>query len=120
MKVLWQIPFKSLNGKTCRIDVYDPDVPESAPISPMTYQAAEDPFYFEEDDSRDLLNDVIRYKTGYIRMIDDGGLYVNDIYPESVFDRPVKVYYDGVVVPTVEVGLLIWGIPVVCALGLCL
>lgn len=29
-------------------------------------------------------------------------------------------YYDGVVVPTVEVGLLIWGIPVVCALGLCL
>lgn len=98
MKVLWQIPFKSLNGTTCRIDVYDPDVPESAPISPMTYQGAEDPFYFEEDDSRDLLNDVIRYKTGYIRMIDNGGQYVKDIYPESVFDRPVKVYYGGVVV----------------------
>lgn len=92
-KVLWQIPFKSFNGLSCRIDVYDPTVPEEAPISPMTYQGAEDPFYFEEDNSSDLLNDVLRYQTGYIRMIDNGGQYVKDIYPEDTFDRPVKVWY---------------------------
>ena len=97
-KVLWQIPFKSFNGLSCRIDVYDPTVPEEAPISPITYQGAEDPFYFEEENSDDLLEDVLRFQTGYIRMINNGNQYIPDIYPTSTFDRPVKVYYGSTLI----------------------
>lgn len=92
-KVLWQINFKSLNGTSCRVDIYDPTVPEEAPISPMVYTGAEDPFYIEEDNSDDLLNGVLRYSTGYIRMIDNGSQYIQNIYPSEPFDRPVKAYY---------------------------
>lgn len=94
--VRWQIPFKSFNGLSCRIDVYDPTFPEY--ISPMVYKGADDPFYFEEDNSDDLLNDVLRYQTGYIRMIDDGSQYIPDIYPTGTFDRPVNVYYGSTLV----------------------
>jgi hypothetical protein len=97
-KVLWQINFKSLNGTSCRVDIYDPTVPEETPISPMVYTGAEDPFYIEEDNSDDLLNGVVRYSTGYIRMIDNGNSYLQDIYPSSVFDRPVKAYYGSTLI----------------------
>ena len=97
-KCLWQIPFKSFAGKSCRIDIYDASIPETAPLTPKTYKAGEDPFYCEEVDGDDLLNDVLHYHTGYIRMIDDGDINIPDIYPTSYTSRPVKVYYDGVMV----------------------
>lgn len=97
-KVLWQINFKSLNGTSCRVDIYDPTVPEEVPISPMVLKGAEDPFYFQEDNSDDLLNGVLRYSTGYIRMIDNGSQYIQNIYPSEPFDRPVKAYYGSTLI----------------------
>ena len=94
--VRWTIPFKSLSEVSCRIDIIDPTYPEY--ISPITYQAADDPFFFEEENSDDLLEDVLRYQTGYIRMIDNGDQYIPDIYPTSTFDRPVKVYYGSTLI----------------------
>ena len=97
-KVLWQISFKSFNGVTCRIDIYDPTVPESAPISPMIYHGGEDPFYVQERDCDDLLNDVLCYHTGYIRIVDTGNMYTQNIWPKNITDRPVKVYYGSTLV----------------------
>ena len=95
----WTIPFVSRQSKQCRIDIYDPSF--SGAVTELSTNnanapgvAAEDPFYFEEDDDEDLLN-VVRIKTGYINLIETtfGGL--DDLYPTSWNSRYVEVYYDS-------------------------
>lgn len=95
----WTIPFVSRQSKQCRIDIYDPSW--SGAVTELSTNnanapgvAAEDPFYFEEDDDEDLLS-VIRIKTGYINLIETtfGGL--DDLYASSIKNRYVEVYYDG-------------------------
>lgn len=93
----WTIPFVSRKNRMCRIDIYDPSWTESV-IELSTNNAnapgvaAEDPFYFEEDDDEDLLS-VIRIKTGYINLIETtfGGL--DALYPTRWNNRYVEVYY---------------------------
>ena len=97
MATRWTTTFKSRGGVTCLVKIYDPDFPSTT--DPFDVKAAADPFTFEEDDSQDLLNDVMRYRTGYLRIIDDDTLgykHISAIYPEKPFDRYVEVYYDGV------------------------
>ena len=97
MATRWTTTFKSRGGVTCLVKIYDPDFPST--IDPFDVKAAADPFTFEEGDSQDLLNDVMRYRTGYLRIIDDDTLgikHIADIYPQKAFDRYVEVYYDGV------------------------
>lgn len=87
----WTIPFKSQNGTSCHVDIY---MRGYTGETVLTLTGAADPFYFEEDDSEDLLNGVIRYRTGYIRVIETisyGSL--SQLYPTSAFDRYVEVYY---------------------------
>ena len=90
----WTGSFKSLNNTTCRIDIYMKDYTGSF-IQNVT--CAADPFFYEEDDDSDLLNDVLRYRTGYIRLVEeyDSGstLSLDEIYPSGVFDRYVEVFY---------------------------
>lgn len=92
--IRWQITFKSLNDTTCRVDIYDNDWP-SGVVMPV--RGAADPFYYEEDSSDDLLNGVIRYRTGYIRVVENYYGQLDDIRPESTFDRYVEFLYGGVV-----------------------
>ena len=97
MATRWTTTFKSRGGVTCLVKIYDPDFPST--VSPMAVTAATDPFSYQEEDSQDLLNDVMRYRTGYLRIIDDdteGYKQIADIYPQNAFDRYVEVYYDGV------------------------
>ena len=97
MATRWTTTFKSRGGVTCLVKIYDPDFPSTT--DPFDVKAAADPFSYQEDDSQDLLNDVMRYRTGYLRIIDDDTLgfkHIEDIYPEKPFDRYVEVYYDGV------------------------
>lgn len=97
MATRWTTTFKSRGGVTCLVKIYDPDFPST--IDPFDVKAAADPFSYEEDDSHDLLNDVMRYRTGYLRIIDDdteGYKNISAIYPQKAFDRYVEVYYDGV------------------------
>lgn len=93
--IRWQITFKSLNGTTCRVDIYDNDWPADVV---MPVRGAADPFYYEEDNSDDLLNGVMRYRTGYIRVVENYYGQLDDIRPESTFDRYVEFLYGGVVV----------------------
>ena len=97
MATRWTTTFKSRGGVTCLVKIYDPDFPSTA--SPMAVTAATDPFSYQEEDSQDLLNDVMRYRTGYLRIVDDdteGYKQIADIYPQKAFDRYVEVYYDDV------------------------
>lgn len=98
----WTIPFVSRQSKQCRIDIYDPSW--SGAVTELSTNnanapgvAAEDPFYFEEDDDENLLS-VIRVKTGYINLIETtfGGL--DDLHPTLMKNRYVEVYYDSTLV----------------------
>ena len=99
--IRWTIPFKSLNGTNCRIDIYDEGWSGGATeLSPNNVNApgyaADDPFYFEETFSNDLLSDVVRYKTGYIRMVELQKDSLSVLYPTSKFQRYVEFYYGSV------------------------
>ena len=94
MAIQWRISFKSRDGVACRVDISNPDFPTG--FSPIALTGATDPFYYQEGDSQDLLNDVMRYRTGYLRIIDDdtdGNKFIYQIYPAKPFDRYVEVYY---------------------------
>lgn len=93
--IRWYCLFKSLNGRDCRINIYDNN------WSGATVQVygADDPFYFEENNSEDLLNEVVRYRTGYIRLVEQGVFgALSAIYPTDISDRYVEVLYDGAVI----------------------
>lgn len=95
--IRWYIPFKSFNGVDCRVNIYDNNWP--AEINPARLVGSTDPFYFEEDNSSDLLEDVVRYSTGYIRIVQrENDIDVDAIYPTDAFDRYVEVLYGSVVV----------------------
>ena len=96
--IRWHADFKSLNGTVCTINIYDNNWPAGVTKG---VTAAADPFFFEEEDSEDILNDVLRYRTGYIRLVEQDGDYDFDsIYPTSTWDRYVEVLYGQTVVFT--------------------
>lgn len=84
----WTIPFVSLNGTSCRIDIYDEDYHSSA----TTLQGADNPIEWNEDDDDDLLS-VVRTKTGYIRVIEENYGDLNALYPKTDTEKYVKFYY---------------------------
>lgn len=90
--IRWFVTFKSFDGTDCRVNIYDNDWP--AGVS-LPLRGAADPFFYEEDDSDDLLNDVLRYRTGYIRVVEQTVGQLDDIYPTSTFDRYVEFIYGG-------------------------
>lgn len=93
----WTIPFKSLNGTDCLIEIYDKNYAgtssEISKNNPNTIGwAAEDPFYYEENDSDNLL-DVVRARSGYIKLNENNYGDLNVLFPQTNTDRYVKVYY---------------------------
>jgi hypothetical protein len=68
----WTVQFKSLNGTTCRIDIYKRGYTGTIVD---TLIAAANPINYSEDNDSDLLNNVIRFRTGYLRLIEN---YYND------------------------------------------
>ena len=94
----WTIPFLSLAGKSCKIDIYKRGYTSSTVstlatnVSGAVGCAGAQPFYFEEDDDESLLT-VIRVKTGYINLIEltYGGL--DDLRPTTNNEHYIEVYY---------------------------
>ena len=103
MALRWRIPFVSLKGKQCRIDIYDPNYTGQTVTELSTTNAdapgvpAADPFYYEEDDDEDMLK-VVRIKTGYINLIETQFDGLTDIYATSLKSRYVEVFYNSVIV----------------------
>lgn len=91
--IRWFITFKSYDGTNCRVNIYDNDWPAGVE---MPLRGAADPFFYEEDDSDDLLNDVLRFRTGYIRIVEQTVGQLDDIYPTTRYERYVEFLYGGV------------------------
>jgi hypothetical protein len=54
---------------------------------------ADNPFEYEEDDDSDLLNGVIRYRTGYLRVIEETQGEHHDLYPLLNNAHYIEFYY---------------------------
>lgn len=98
----WTVPFESLNGTTCRVDIYEENY--SGSVTELSTNnanapgvASAVPFEFQEDDSNDLTN-FIRFKTGSLRLVEltYGGL--NALMPRSLLDHYVEAYYGSEIV----------------------
>lgn len=95
--IKWTIPFMSLNGTSCRINIYERGYTGSTVTELSTANAnapgvgGVNPFFYEEDDDDDLLS-VIRYKTGYINLVEKvyGGL--EELFPINNTDLYVEFY----------------------------
>ena len=94
--IRWFFNFMSFKGVRCTVNIYDNDWPEGIVLG---LRGADSPFSFSEGDSSDLLNDVLRYTTGYIRIVETGDYGSLDaLFPTSTFDRYVEVSYGSTVV----------------------
>lgn len=87
--IRWTVPFKSLSGISCRVDIYD----EGWTGSVTTLQGSANPFEYSENNDEDLLNHVIRYRTGYLRVIEDNFGDLDALYPLVNTDRYIEFYY---------------------------
>jgi hypothetical protein len=101
----WAIPFKSLKGVNCHIDIYKRGYTGSTvtTLSPNVSGspgcAAAQPFYWEEDDDENLL-EVIRVKTGYINLVETIRDGLSDLYPSTNTEHFVEVTYGSSLVFT--------------------
>lgn len=87
--IRWTVPFVSFNGTSCHVDIYD----EGWTGSVTTLTGAANPFEYEENNDEDLLNGVIRYRTGYLRVIEQNHGDLSDVYPQVNTDRYIEFYY---------------------------
>ena len=85
----YTIPFKSLNGTSCRIDIYDSTYSDSAVT---TLKGAAQPVTIQEESDESLLT-VLRPKTGYISVVEETFGALAGLYPETNTQLMVQIYY---------------------------
>ena len=84
----WTIPFMSKAGVSCHIDIYQDEWTGSV----TTLTGGDTPIIYDEKDDKDLLS-PIRYKTGYINIVEQNYGDLIDLYPDSDTSRYVEFYY---------------------------
>lgn len=94
----WTIPFVSLGGTSCRIDIYQRGYTGSTVTELSTANSsapgipASDPFFFEEDNDENLLS-VVRVKSGYINLIETVQDGLTELHPATNVDHYIEMYY---------------------------
>lgn len=78
--------FRSLNGASCVVNIYE----EGWTGGVTTLTGAADPVTIEEDDTEDLLK-TIRYKTGYLQVVEPTYGALNALYPHTNHDHYVEI-----------------------------
>lgn len=84
----WSLTFKSLNNVECNVYIYD----EGWTGGVTALVGADEPFFYQEDDDESLLT-VLRYRTGYLRVVENSYNALLDLYPTSSTSRYVEFYY---------------------------
>lgn len=84
----WSLTFKSLNNVECNVYIYD----EGWTGAVTALVGADEPFFYQEDDDESLLT-VLRYRTGYLRVVENSYNALLDLYPTSSTSRYVEMYY---------------------------
>lgn len=110
--IKWRLQFKSLQNIGCLVNIYEENYTSSADTTktganvPFTCETgvrplmgAAVPFEYEEEDSDDLL-ELIRYRTGYIRVIEVTYDELADLIPTTLTDHYVEAYYGSELVFT--------------------
>lgn len=105
MYISHRLQFKSRAKVGCLVNIYSSPSPNGADVTktgadvPFTVESgvkelvgAADPFYFQEDNSSNLL-DFVRVKTGYLRVIESTPGDLDDLIPISIWSHYVEVYY---------------------------
>lgn len=93
MAVHWEVPFRSLDGTSYAVRIYDDHYAGPTPISLV---GAATPFVTQEDDDEDAFI-PIRTQTGYLRIFDDGKDALGntfdwrDLIPTGALDRRIEV-----------------------------
>ena len=108
--IRWRLQFKSLKGVGCLVNIYDEDwtssadetktgsdVPFAVEQGVTLLTGSKDPFYFEEDDDDDLLR-VLRYKTGYINVVELTYGELSDLMPLTNTEHYVEFFYGSTLV----------------------
>lgn len=95
-KLRWTLDFKSANETGCHLDIYKEGYTGST-VTELV--GAANPFEYEEDNDTNLLN-FIRYKTGYIRVLETTYGDLSELAPSSITAHYVVAKYGGVVVFT--------------------
>lgn len=105
-QIKWRLQFKSLNNTGCLVNIYEDgytgssadttktgaDVPFTVESGVTALQGAANPFEYQEDASKNLL-DFVRIKTGYIRVIEETYGALNNLYPTSIRQHFVEAFY---------------------------
>lgn len=79
----WTINFVSQNGTACRAEINGGGTQILGAANPVT---------IEEDDSDDLL-EVVRYKTGYLNVIEETNGQLDGLIPTTNTSHKVKIWY---------------------------
>ena len=79
----WTINFVSLNGTACRAEINGGGTQILGAANPVT---------IEEDDSEDLL-EVVRYKTGYLNVVEETNGQLDGLIPTTNTSHKVKIWY---------------------------
>ena len=87
--IRWQLPFASVSNVNCRVDIYQRGYTGST-ISELT--GAQIPIYWDEDNDESLLN-VVRTKTGYLKVIEQAYNELSELYPANDTDHYIEVFY---------------------------
>lgn len=105
-QIKWRLQFKSLNNTGCLVNIYEDgytsssadttktgaDVPFAVESGVTELTGAAVPFEYEEDDDENLLTPV-RFKTGYINVIETEAGELNDLAPQTNTIHYVEVFY---------------------------
>lgn len=105
-QIKWRLQFKSFNGTGCLVNIYEEgytgssadttktgaDVPFAIESGVTELTGSENPFFYDEDNGKDLLQ-RIRYRTGYIQVIEHSYHELEDLAPDSDTSRYVEFYY---------------------------
>ena len=84
----WTLPFMSLNGSSCRVDIYDDEYTGN---TVQELIGSDEPVVIEEDNTQDLLT-VVRIKTGSMNILERYEGELDDIMPETATDRYIEIY----------------------------
>lgn len=114
--IRWRLQFKSLTGTGCLVNIYSrgwqsnadgsktgADVPFAVETNVTELTGGARPFVYDEDETDNLLQ-VVRYKTGYLRLIETSIGQLDGIMPYSIqqgyLSRYVEVWYGNKLVFT--------------------
>lgn len=84
--VRWRTAFKSVTDTLYTVEILD----EGWTGGVTEFTPAADALTLDEVNDTDLLS-VVRYTTGYVRVMATENSGVEDIFPSSILDRPVRV-----------------------------